>query len=380
VAVALELEWPYKFNHGVFAGTQEYVRQCGRWDCVIDPAPEVTLAVENPEWAYDGVIALATPAIASAARTAGVPLVNVWHDSRITDVPLVTPDYHDAGRIAGEHLLARGFESFSYIGYTRTESDKTMIRGFGEVLSEAGMSCSRPLLIPAKHAVQQKNWQVLTDRLNEWIDGWSLPMGICSGYDLLTRYLVSTCQRKGLDVPQDVAMVSSDNEPVICNNPEPSLTSLDFGCERVGYRAAELLDEMMDGAPGPSEPLQLQTTSLVARRSSDVLAVADPIVAEALRFASEHSHEPIQVNDVARAAHVTRRTLERRFRKVLGRSIGDEIVRLRVERVKRKLAESDTPIKRLASQAGFSDARRMCKVFKRVTGVTPSTYRRQRRG
>jgi len=152
-----------------------------------------------------------------------------------------------------------------------------------------------------------------------------------------------------------------------------------MGYERVGFRAAQLLDEMMDGAPGPTEPILLEPTGLVARQSSDVMAVDDPIVARALGFMSDHSHEPIKIPDVAVGAHVTRRTLERRFRTVLGRSIKDELVRLRVERAKRLLVETKTPIKRLASKAGFHDARRMYEIFLRVEGIPPSAYRRQRR-
>ena len=133
------------------------------------------------------------------------------------------------------------------------------------------------------------------------------------------------------------------------------------------------------GSPGPTEPILIEPTSLVPRQSSDALAVDDVMVARALRFISEHSHEAITTDELAAAMHVTRRTLERRFRTVLARSIKDEIVRLRVERVKRRLAESRLSLKRLSVEAGFCDARRMCEVFKRVEGISPSAYRRQRR-
>ncbi|KPJ72505.1 MAG: hypothetical protein AMS14_07635, partial [Planctomycetes bacterium DG_20] len=169
------------------------------------------------------------------------------------------------------------------------------------------------------------------------------------------------------------------NEPVICAHPEPSLTSIELGYERVGYRAAELLDRMMDGAPAPAEPILIEPAALLPRRLTDALAVDDPVAARALRFVSEHAHERIKVRDVAAATQVARRKLERRFGAALGRSINEEIARLRVERAKRLLAESKLRLKRLAPEAGFRDAMQMCTVFKRVEGVTPSAYRRQRR-
>jgi LacI family transcriptional regulator len=378
VALALELEWFYRYTLDVFAGAQEYARQCERWECVIDPYPELSMHAKGPARAYDGIIARATPALAAAARRAGVPLVNVRYDGPAIDAPLVVPDSEAGGRMAVEHLLARGFKTVSYIGYC-ARGDKVMLRGIREALTKAGFSCAKPLLVSERYAARPENWRKFSARLNEWMDGWSLPMGICAGYDLLARYVANACEHRGWNVPRDVALVGSCDEPLVCNHPNPSLTSIDFGYDRVGYRAAELLDEMMDGAPAPRQPVLVQPSALIPRQSTDALVVDDKTVAAALRFIAEHGHEPIRVSHVAKSLHLTRRTLERRFRAALRRSIADEIVRLRVERAKRRLAEDSTPFKRLAAELGFGDAERMCAVFKRVEGVTPRVYRRNHR-
>jgi LacI family transcriptional regulator len=378
VAIMLDLDWPYKRHHDVFAGTQEYARQRGRWECILDAYVEQSVEGGRSRPAYDGIIARVTPRLAQAARRASVPLVNVWVSSPVTDVPLVAPDFEAVGRMAARHLMARGFRQFGILGFIRQRAVKAQRTAFEATVAEAGCSCSS-LMVPAGYAERPANWQAFRARIDEWIDSWTPPIGVSVSYDLLCRYLACACRRRGVHVPRDAALVGTHNEPLICAHPEPSLSSIELGYEQVGYRAAELLDEMMDGAPEPGEPVLLEPVALLPRRSSEALAVDDEMVAAALRFISEHSHEPIRVSHVAESLHVTRRTLERRFRAVLGRSIADEIARLRVERAKRRLAESKTSIKRLAVEAGFGDATQMCTVFKRVEGITPSDYRRQHR-
>ncbi len=378
VAFMLDLDWPFKRHHGVFAGTQQYAHECSRWECILDAHPARALAGgrrNNPM--YDGIIARVKPQLAKTAKRHGVPIVNVWANSPVTDVPLVSPDFEAVGRMAARHLMGRGFRHFGFLGFIRQRTVKTSRTAFEATVAGAGFPCSA-LMVPSGYAARASDWGVFNARLDKWIDTWQLPIGVYVSYDILCRYLACACARKGVQVPHEAALVGTHNEPVICAHPEPSLTSIELGYERVGYRAAELLDRMMAGAPATTEPIRLQPTALLPRQSTDSLAVDDPLVARALRFISEHGHERIKVSDVAAAAHVTRRTLERRFRAVLGRSVGEEITRLRVERAKRLLAESNMRMKRLAPEAGFRDAMQMCIVFKRVEGITPSDYRRQR--
>lgn len=379
VAFMLDLDWPFKRHHGVFAGTQEYAREHDRWECILDAHPERTLEKRRGgRLVYDGIIARVEAPLGEAAKRLGVPIVNVWASSPVKDVPLVSPDFAAVGRMAAEHLMGRGFRHFGFLGFTRQRPNKASRKAFEETVRQAGYDCSA-FMVPPRYAARANDWGVFNARLEKWIDSWQTPIGVNVSYDILCRYLACACARKGVPVPREAALLGTHNELIVCNHPEPSLSSIELGYERVGYRAAELLDAMMDGQPAPAKPILLEPAGLMARQSTDVLAVEDPLVGRALRFMAEHGHERIHVPDVATAAHVTRRTLERRFRRVLGRSINDEISRLRVERAKRLLIESRKPMKLLAGEAGFHNAVQMCAVFKRVEGITPSQYRREHR-
>jgi LacI family transcriptional regulator len=214
--------------------------------------------------------------------------------------------------------------------------------------------------------------------LGAWIETWELPIGVFVCDDLECRYVIDICRAKGLHVSQDVALVGTNNEPAICESPFPSLTSIDMGSAQVGYRGAALLDQLMAGEKIPPTPELIAPKALVPRQSTDAFAVDDPLVARALRFIAENGQERIEVKDVVTAVATNRRSLERKFKQSLGRTIAGEVTRLRLERAKRRMVETDAPMKDIALDAGFRNADHFYKVFARVEGIPPTRFREER--
>jgi LacI family transcriptional regulator len=377
VAISLELDWGYKRHLEVYAGCQKYADEAG-WHCTINPAVDRTLKQNANPMAYDGVIARATKPIAEAAAQAGVPLVNVWLNSPLQNLPSVFPDFEESGVLAAGHLLRRGFRQFGYLGFQRDLDSTLQLRGFRRVIREAGFSCTVHRFARTAAIGQAQGWETFVSDLESWIDTWGTPIGLFVCQDLFCRHLIDICRAKGLHVSQDVAIIGTHNESEICNAPAPSLTSIDLGFGQVGYRAAAMLDRLMAGGPPPEEPELVPPAELIPRQSTDVLAANDPLVARALRFISENSHRRIQVDHVAAAVAATRRTLERRFRDSVGRSIASEITRLSIQRAKRRMVETDASMKDVAMDAGFRSADHFYKVFARVEGIPPSQFREER--
>jgi LacI family transcriptional regulator len=377
VAISLELDWGYKRHLEVYAGCQKYADEAG-WHCTINPALDRTLKGGSSKIAYDGIIARATKPIADAANRAGVPLVNVWLNSPVQNLPSVVPDFEESGVLAAGHLLRRGFRHFGYLGFQRDLDSNLQLRGFRRVIREAGFSCTAHRFARTAIAGQALGWETFVSGLESWIESWETPIGVFVCQDLFCRHLIDVCRSKGLHVSQDVAIIGTHNESEICNAPAPSLTSIDLGFGQVGYRAAAMLDRLMSGGTPPVEPELVPPAELIPRQSTDVLAANDQLVARALRFISENSHRRIQVNHVAAAVAATRRTLERRFRESVGRSIAGEITRLSIQRAKRRMVETDASMKDVAMDAGFRSADHFYKVFARIEGMPPSQFREQR--
>lgn len=377
VAISLEMEWAYKRHLEIYAGCQRYASEAG-WQSSVNPAIERMLDNGSGTPAYDGILARADSSLAAAARRAGVPLVNVWLNSPVQDLPSVYPDFEASGVMAAEHLLGRGFQKFGYLGYQDHTDSRQQLAGFRSTTAGAGFPCTASSFVANKLDGQAPGWEEFVADLGAWIDTWEPPIGIFVCSDLACRYLIDVCREKGLHISHDVAIIGSFNEPEICNSPEPGLTSIDMGYGQVGFRAAAMLDRLMSGGEPPSSPEWVAPAELVPRRSTDVYASDDVLVDRALRFISENSHHRIQVKDVAAAVATTRRTLERRFVASAGRTIADEITRLRLERAKRRMVETDAPIKDVAIDAGFRDSDHFYKVFARVEGIPPTQYREER--
>jgi len=378
VTVMIDLDWPLSHHFHIFAGIHRYARECGNWQCLTNPHADQTRTRKRLSSTTDGVIARATPELVKRARSARVPLVNVWLNTSVRGIPSVLHDAEESGRMAARHLLAHGFRRFGYLGYLRDRCARLQLSGFRATLREAGCDCS-PCWILRSFSRTGANWLRFQAAIEEWIGAWSPPVAILTISDLSGRYLIEACQHRGLDVPSDVAVLSSFNETIICENPEPSLSSIDFGFTTVGYRAAQLLDQLMEGAPRPAEPIRVAPANVVVRRSTNAFAADDPLVSSALRYIAENVGTAFSVDDVALHAGVTRRTLARLFQKSLGKTIHETITHMRLDRVKRELIDTTSTLKKIAKSCGFRDAILLCKFFQREERMTPSEFRKSRR-
>jgi LacI family transcriptional regulator len=189
--------------------------------------------------------------------------------------------------------------------------------------------------------------------------------------------VVEACRLAGLRVPDEVAVVGVDNDDLFCGLARPSLSSIIVPAERIGFEAAAVLERLLAGAKAPRNPRLIPPAGVVTRQSSDVLAGGDPDVTAAVRFIRDHGHRPISVEDVLRAVPVSRRSLERRFRALLGRGLGEEIRRAHLQRAKDLLAATALSVTEVAGQAGFAGVHYLSRVFRQETGLTPTAYRRQ---
>ncbi|HYG77465.1 MAG TPA: substrate-binding domain-containing protein [Planctomycetota bacterium] len=342
------LSWPYKRHAGVFAGTQQYAQEHG-WESIVDEFADDRLpAAPGSPIPYDGVIARATPKLALRAARLKIPVVNVWLSSPARkNLPGVYPDYSDIGRMRAEHLLARGFRRFATLTSKHNRGHAVEMQAFSAEVSEAGCSCLSET-IPLSISATLKQARTAERKIAAWMNAWNPPVGVFVGDEAYGRIVAQMCRYRGWRVPQDVAIIAGANEETICEHLRPTLTSVEIGFERIGYEAARLLDRLMAGGSPPAEPILLPAQSLVVRESTDFFAVDDELIAKALAYIATRSHQEIGPDDVADAVNMHTRTLQRHFHKLLGRPIATEIRRVRIERAKRELSQSNRPLAQIA--------------------------------
>jgi LacI family transcriptional regulator len=280
----------------------------------------------------------------------------------------------DDAAIAGaafDHLRGQGLSHFGYAGDDRFNWSRWRQDHFVRAAAAAGFDCA---VCPA---VDRERWGQQRAGTAEWLAGLPRPVGVLACYDPRAREVLDACQAAGLRVPDDVAVLGVDNDELLCDLADPPLTSVVPNAARTGAEAAALLDRLMAGEPVPPTAHLISPTGVVTRQSTDVLAVDDPDVAAAVRFIRANACRGIGVADVLRAVAVSRRVLEVRFAKLLGRTPHEEIVRLQICRAKEILARTALPLAAVADRVGFAHPEYLSVAFKKATGLTPGAYRRQ---
>ena len=360
------------YQHQMHLGVASYARQA-QWIVDSTMAHYGTL----PDyWRGDGIVTTIVPERRELIRflcRAKVPVVALTGDGLAT--ARVVLDNVQIGRMAAEHLLERGFRHLTFFKCTDYNDVREREAGFAAAVEQAGLSyvCLDWLAASRKNRrLDLHTW--LSKRLQEL----PKPMGMMAQSDHRAYHVVNTCQRVGLDIPSQIAVVGVDNDTYTCDLAPIPITSVDSNRQELAYRGAILLDQLMQGLPAPSEPIRIPPTGVVARRSSDILAVEHPDVAKALSFIWQHYSRPIGVGDVVAVTAMSRCGLYRAFQQYIGRTIHEELERKRLEHGQRLLLTSTEKISSIARQTGFANGEQFSRAFARCLGITPSDFRIRR--
>jgi LacI family transcriptional regulator len=279
-------------------------------------------------------------------------------------------------RMAAEHFLERGFTRFAYCGFDDMTWSQQRGQNFGRTVEAFGCRCFFYRQPRAKRLRTADKEQAI---IAQWLGSLPKPIALLAGNDDRGQDVLVACKIAGLDVPTQVAILGVDNDELVCSLSYPQLSSVALGTESAGYEAARILAKLMDGqeATAAEEEVLISPLHVVTRHSTDILAIEDRQVAEAIHFIREHFKETILVDDVAEAVALSRRALEQRFRKLLKHSVHEEIVRTRVNQMARMLTDTNLSISRIARLLGYSYVNNISRYFRQQKGISPSGYRKK---
>lgn len=282
-------------------------------------------------------------------------------------------DNDAVGTLGAEHLLQCRFRHFAYCGLEDIYWSAKRGEAFQRRIAEAGFSCHG--YAPLKARDMQALWEKEEPHLVAWLQSLPKPVGIMTCNDDRSQHVLDACHAAQIHVPSEVAILGVDNDEFICRLANPALSSICLNAEKLGYRAAQLLDRVMAGETCRETTIEGLPTHVVARSSTDILLVEDREVSDAIRFIRRHADRPLQVDDIAEAVALSRRSLQQRFSKAIGRSVHSQILRERVNRITQLLVETDLTVAQIAERMSFSSAKQLDRVFTRFQGTTPTAYR-----
>ncbi|MGN6369849.1 MAG: substrate-binding domain-containing protein [Phycisphaerae bacterium] len=373
--VALLIETSNAYSRGLLAGIADYVQSHAHWSIFL---PESTRAhppaAHLRGWKPDGLLIRAeSPAAARAALSLRRPLVDLSAAELLPNHPAVHSDVRAEAALAFHHLRDRGFQNLGFCGVSNYRWVRWQHAAFQQLANAANLRLHariRPLRL--SHA---RSWSAHRTSLIAWLRKLPKPVGIFACYDLLGQQLLDACRAARIKIPDEVAVIGVDDDAVRCSLSEPPLSSVAPDTRRIGFLAAQLLDQLMAGRKIPPGMRLVPPLGLSARRSTDALAIPDPDIAAALRFIRDHACQGITVETLLHHLPLSRRSLETRFRRALGRTPHAEILRCRIERAKLLLATTDLPIKSIAARVAAGTPEYLSVLFQRTEKTTPSAYR-----
>jgi LacI family transcriptional regulator len=328
------------------------------------------------DWNGDGIIArTVTARQGRMIQETHLPCVDVGHPQY--DVTQMSGDFRLEAEKVLEHFLSRGFRHFAYFTYGGTtwiEPHRETVR---KTFLERGYDCA------VYHASNRKSALPTWDerqfpKVKEWLSGLPRPIGIITPGDLHAVQLLDICRQLDIAVPEEMAIIGRGNDSVICETVRPTLTSVDLNARVGGYEAARMLDMKMAGQKVPAIYVN-PMSHIEVRQSTDIMVIGDADVLQAMRFIRDYACNGIDVPRVADEVGLSRRVLERRFLKYIGRTPKAEIMRIRIERAKKLLLQTDKFRENIAQKCGFASPEYFSKVFRRMVGMTPNSFRRTNR-
>lgn len=378
--VALLIETSKAFGRGLLAGVGRYVRLHGHWSTFVD---ERGLSDAIPEWVesgdFDGLIVRASQReTLEHVLSFGIPTICLGEENPPCTNSVMNDDVACA-ELAAEHLLERGFSNFGYLGHRGFIWSDVRREHFQQKLAEAGKCCS--VLEASSESTRRAPWYQRRHRLASWIEALPKPVGILACYDAAARTILEVCRAESWLIPEQVAVIGVDNDEVLCDLCDPPLTSVAPDTIAIGMKAAELLNQQMEAvAAGECQPpwqkIIVGPSSVVTRGSTDTNAIDDPLVASVAGYIRRHASDGIDVSDLLTEFPMSRRTLERRFSRVLKQSPLELIRRVRINHVKALLRETDLKLDVISRMTGFSYTAYMVGCFKEMEGITPGQYRK----
>ena len=325
-------------------------------------------------WVGDGIITRSSSKrMEKIIREHGVPFVELCGTSSI---PEVVCDDKKNGQMAAEHFFSRGFRNFAYFGIGNSWWVRWRQDNFLHAVKSYGMACQCFIQKSNSRSLFSSWDKTNEDKLIQWIRELPKPTGLYCASEINALVIVDVCRKAGIKIPHEIAVLGVDNDETICSLSDPQISSIETNGFQVGYKAAWLLHQRMQGTRCVVKtPILIPPLRVVTRHSTDLIAIEDEDVAAAIHFIRMNATSGITVTDVENHVSISHTTLFRKFLRYLGHSPEREIINVRILQAKQLLCETNLSLDHISSQVGITPTSYFVRVFKRETGETPQRFR-----
>lgn len=293
---------------------------------------------------------------------------------RFNNIPNITSNYHDTGRLAARFFIEKGYEHFAFYGYKDTVWSDERCDGFYEGVKEAGYGKN---FHTYTNQQLETLWYYDSTPLLNWLKQLPRQTAVFCCDDNQGNKITEICKSNRIQIPEHLAVLGVDNDTTLCELSDPPLSSVHLDIEAGGYETAELIMNLMTQKDFQPQDVIIKATSIINRASTNSFATDDMYINEALEFIHSNLDKALNVTDLVKKLPLSRRLLEMRFKKVTGRSVYNYIIYNRIEEFARKIHETDKPINEIATEMEFYNYSNLVQQFKQIKGCTPTEFRKR---
>lgn len=365
--IVLSLNWSFENHQENVLGALDYASESKNWNLLRNLGDPLIRLRNLPHITFDGIVAnIQDQNQLNILQQTDRPIVRVDNITDTKDVPGVFPDDQAIGKLAAQHFLSRNFTNFAVVTYPEEP--------FGQIRAKSYMESLAPHQC---HLLEiSDRWDA--DKFKETIETFLMQQNrataIFTVNDDLATTIIYHALKLGIRIPEDLSVLGTGNNEFTCRKAMVGLSSIRLPERKCGYMAAQMLDNLLDGKKVATQTLP--PIDIISRRSTDYFAVNDNLVAQTLRTIHAARNIPVTINDLTTELSVNRRTLERRFRKVMHKSPLEEVMQMRMSRAKRMLEHTQLTIIEISLAAGFPDLKSMETQFNKRENSTPEEYKK----
>jgi len=377
-------------TEGLMAGISQYIHDKGEWQLIIWPdCSQKSLMFLKERGCKGAFVSVQTTTKAKELLQIGIPVIGVATIQNLLNLPFISANSKEVAQMAGEYLLKKKFQNLAFFGLTQARWSAERLEHFSRYLTKKGYNVQvfkeKQVLLTNDPAPFTRLWiktalNTGQESLIEWLRQLPKPAAILASTDIFACHLINMAKEAGINIPDEIAILGVNNDNAICNICDPPLSSIAFNFKKAGYDAARLLDKMISGHETMhGQCIKIQPTHVETRGSTDIYAIDDPAIVQAMKYIRQNGNTPLQVDEIADHVYMSKRLLQLKFHDVIGKSVHDEIITAHFEIAKALLIETNLSIDEIAERSGFHYTSNMRRAFKKITGMLPQKYRQQQR-
>ncbi|MEY8485930.1 DNA-binding transcriptional regulator [uncultured Parabacteroides sp.] len=380
IKILLLTDFSSGYGRSLLEGVVRYAREAGPWAFYRMPLYYRELHGDEgvvrwaEEWGADAIIAQLTDVDLDILNRLDIPIIVQNYKERYHGLSNLTGDYYGTGVMAASFFIRKGYKAFAYYGFLDTVWMRERGEGFRDTVADHGYPV---YVLDDDGQMSGGQWNFDAERVSRWLLDLPKPVALFACDDYYALQITEVCKMYNIDIPGDIAVLGVDNDNLLCNISDPSLSSIELDVENGGYEVGKLLHQFIEKKITAPVDVIIKPVRIVARGSTERFAVSDKYIGQVLDYIDENYRNPLSVDDLIRIIPYSRRVLEKKFKGETGMSVYQYIQQQRIDKFASLLIATHLPLVEAAANAGFTDYKNISRIFVKMKGMTPLQYRKR---